>query len=324
MENSKIEWTDHTFNPWIGCTKVSPGCANCYAEQLMDKRLGKVNWGPGNPRQRTSQSNWQQVERWNKQAGLAYKAWEDAMEDRDSGATEANMPRRPRVFVASLADWLDPEVPIEWLADLLDLVRRCQHLDFLMLTKRPELWKKRLEAICICDTYSDRVSGEWAPFFEETGYMIGDWLDDSKPIAPANVWVGTSVEDQQRADERIPALLKIPAKVRFLSCEPLLGPVDLDLNNQCDLCTSWNCDFHGPAIENPICMEKIHWVICGGESGSKARPMHPDWARLLRDQCNEEGVPFFMKQMGGTRKPFPEIPADLMVREFPKARNSHD
>jgi len=287
----------------------------------MDKRLGKVNWGPGNPRQRTSQSNWQQVERWNKQAGLAYKAWEDAMED--SGATEANMPRRPRVFVASLADWLDPEVPIEWLADLLDLVRRCQHLDFLRLTKRPELWADRIKQVQALHTVYDDQYGFPSdhPISDALLQWVTDWII-GKP--PANVWVGTSVEDQQRADERIPALLKIPAKVRFLSCEPLLGPVDLDLNNQCDLCTSWNCDFHGPAIENPICMEKIHWVICGGESGPKARPMHPDWARLLRDQCNEEGVPFFMKQMGGTRKPFPEIPADLMVREFPKARNSHD
>jgi protein gp37 len=295
-ENSKIEWCAHTFNPWIGCT-------NCYAETLMDKRLGKVQWGKGNPRSRTSEANWKQVEKWNRKAESEYKRWEDAVEDRDSGATEANMPRHPRVFVASLADWLDPEVPIEWLADLLDLVRRCPHLDFLLLTKRPELWQERLQGVI-------------------RRFGCHKWLCRR---APENIWIGTSVEDQRMANERIPALLKIPAKVRFLSCEPLLGKVDL---------RQMNC---GPRIDNTgadwfDCLrgasywsdgehggnyERIHWVIVGGESGPNARPMHPDWARSLRDQCQQASVPFFMKQMGGTKKPFAPIPDDLMVREFP-------
>jgi len=286
-EHTTIEWCDHTFNPWIGCTKVSPGCANCYAETLMDKRYGRVQWGKGNPRSRTSEANWRKLEQWNRLA----KA------NSDSSVRAGGLEYRPRVFVASLADWLDPEVPIEWLVDLLDLIRRCQHLDFLMLTKRPELWEERLRAVV-----SGQQSSTGNPY-QFDGHMVYAWL--TRGAAPDNVWIGTSVEDQQRADERIPALLRIPAKVRFLSCEPLLGPVDLAIGHPKHRTAD---SYHA----------EIHWVIVGGESGPGARPMHPDWARSLRDQCQAAGVAFFMKQMGGTRKPFPEIPEDLMIREFPE------
>jgi protein gp37 len=262
-ENSKIEWTDHTFNPWIGCAKVSPGCAHCYAETLMDTRYGRVKWGKGQPRQRTSAANWRKPLQWN-------KATEGAKE-------------RPRVFCASLADWLDDEVPVEWLADLLDMIRRTPSLDWLLLTKRPENWAKLMNW-CFGRLMTLTHGGNGLKEF------VDAWIHDAPP---RNVWIGVTVEDQQRADERIPSILSIPARVRFLSCEPLLEGVDFGN------------------------LAGINWVICGGESGPKAHPMHPDWARSLRDQCAAAGVPFYMKQMGGTRKPFMGIPADLNIRQFP-------
>jgi len=253
-ENSKIEWCDHTFNPWIGCTKISPGCANCYAEVSTPSRTMGVEWGKGNPRHRTSELNWNKPLAWNR------KAEKEGV--------------RHRVFCASLADWLDPEVPIEWLADLLDLIRQTPNLDWLLLTKRPELWNMRLdESFGTMPMHG--IKSALANF-------VGRWLFDKNP--PSNVWIGTTVENQKYADLRIPDLLKIPAKVHFLSCEPLLGKLDL------------RKAFDGDQAF-PLGMG-IQWVICGGESGRGARPMHPDWARSLRDQCQAAGVPFFFKQWG--------------------------
>lgn len=278
MKNTHIEWCDHTFNPWEGCAKVSPGCAHCYAE-TRNARFGggtAPNWGKGAPRRRTSVQNWNQVRKWDREAQAAEAAhWPPSVPY-----------ERPRVFCASLADWLDDEVPVEWFADLLDLIRQTPNLDWLLLTKRPENWRRRLiEAMNFIDGSGpketggvpDVYSGPLAP----TAKMIELWCCDTTP--PANVWIGTTVEDQARAGERIPQLLGIPARVRFLSCEPLLGPVDL-INSR------------GLCLGKPPRLE-IDWVICGGESGPDARPMHPDWARNLRDQC-ADGVPFLFKQWG--------------------------
>lgn len=276
MENSKIEWTDATVNFWWGCTKVSPGCANCYADTLAG-RFGKDIWGKGKPR-----------------------------EDHRKGATKLAMKlqgkaeregRRIKVFCSSMADLFDPEVPIEWLADALNVIRRTPNLDWQILTKRPELWRERV---------NDAEFANEDDSIEGSAYRI--WLRNwfEHEIPPTNVWMGTSVEDQKRADGRIPALLAIPARVRFLSCEPLLGEVRLLRTGVPPL---WQ------GALNPI--SGIHWVIVGGESGPKARPMHPAWARSLRDQCQAAGVAFFMKQMGGAKKPFPGIPEDLMIRQFP-------
>ena len=276
-----------TFNPWIGCTKVSPGCANCYAEELMDKRYGRVNWGKGNPRSRTSETYWNEPLRWNRKA-------------------EKQINQQTRVFCASLSDWLDPEVPIEWLAHLLDLIRQTPHLDWLLLTKRPELWRGRLEA-CWDNVHLGNgqcPSSDW----------LADWLDGNPP---RNVWIGTSIEDRKRADERIPALLKIPAKVRFLSCEPLLGAVDL---TRPFATTSSRGNANG--VTGYSC--PLHWVIVGGESGNNARPMEVGWARSLRDQCNAAGIAFFMKQMGGSRDKrgeLSDLPEDLRIREFPEVQS---
>ena len=264
MKNSHIEWTDHTFNPWEGCTKVSPGCAHCYAEARNQRFAAGANWGPGAPRRRTSAANWRQPLAWNRRI--------------EDGAKLRGYKVRERVFCASLADWLDAEVPIEWLADLLDLIRRTPNLDRLLLTKRPQNWMTRIKQV-----YSDTEADDPVSDFALA------WFQYSQ--APRNVWIGTTVEDQTRANERIPLLRQIPARVRFLSCEPLLGPVKL-----------YNEATIGPEANNADVRDYgerwLDWVICGGESGHGARPMHPDWARSLRDQCAESGVPFFFKQWG--------------------------
>jgi len=250
MKNSKIEWCDHTHNAWEGCTKVSPGCANCYAEESNKRYHDGKHWGPGAPRLLRSDAYWKEPLKWNKEA-------------QSSGV-------RQRVFSSSFADWLDEEGPIDQLARLLGLIHDTPNLDWLLLTKRPQNWRSRLEA-----------SLEPASWPGRSRFVVG-WLKGNPPL---NVWVGTTVEDQQRADERIPELLKIPAKIRFLSCEPLLGQVDLKLNR------------NSHSLQRTIGQD-IHQVICGGESGPKARPMHPEWARSLRDQCENAGVPFFFKQWG--------------------------
>ncbi len=288
--NTHIQWCNSTFNPWIGCTKVSPGCANCYAEANAASKFLGVKWGKGQGRYRTKESTWRRVLDWNRAAGK-------------SG-------RRHKVFCASLADWLDDEVPIEYLADLLKLIHETPNLDWLLLTKRPENWGRRLAEVIASRCDLESVPWEWA--------LIG-WLDGEPP---ANVWIGVSVEDQKRADERVPALLKIPARVRFLSIEPLLGPVDLGLIGMLqDACEA----------ERQIA---IQWVIVGGESGPKARPCNIEWVRDIVRQCKAAGVPCFVKQLGanvvdntGYERPEPfdrkrgdmsEWPEDLRVREFPK------
>lgn len=251
-ENSNIEWTDHTFNPWIGCQKVSPGCDHCYAETWDARGLQQreTRWGPHAARTRTSPANWRKPLAWDKAAAAAGK--------------------RTRVFCASLADVFDNHASIlpEWRAALWQLIAATPHLDWLLLTKRPQNIAKILP-------------GGWG----------AGW---------PNVWLGTTVENQTEADRRIPHLLAVPARVRFLSCEPLLGPVDLTE-------IAWDRpDLRASVVLDPLngiggykgpC-PRIHWVICGGESGPGARPMHPDWARSLRDQCQAAGVAFHFKQWG--------------------------
>jgi len=266
--NSKIEWTDHTFNPWIGCTNVSPGCDNCYAEALDRRWAGgtrPLRWGAGVARTRTSAANWRSPLRWNAQA--------------------VREGRRFRVFCASMADVFDNEVPIEWRVDLFRLIERTPALDWLILTKRIGNAAKMM-------------------FVARGGHL---------PLQQ-NVWLGATIVNQEEADRDIPKLLATPARIRFLSIEPMLGPIDLTrlpLAEGCasECCGQWRLDvlkgvsFCGdvprdPADETDEAESRIDWVICGGESGRGARPMHPDWPRSLRVQCVREGVPFFFKQWG--------------------------
>jgi len=297
-ERSSIEWCDATFNPWIGCTKVSPACDHCYAERDFDLRRHVVQWGAGQARKRTAPANWKLPERWNNQAFCECTGCGSRCEARDAPPIlgllnvvekwclaclkAAVQPARRRVFCASLADVFDNDVPVEWLVDLLDLIRSTPNLDWLLLTKRIGNWKTRIEAVIReidGDDPCDLRSWLWS------------WINDSPP---RNVWLGATICNQTEADRDIPKLLDTPAAVRFLSIEPMLGPIDLKLMQYED---SNERDDDGRIIANTR-RRGLHWVIVGGESGPKARPMHPDWARSLRDQCAAAGVAFLFKQWG--------------------------
>ena len=243
-ENTKIEWADHTFNPWVGCTKISPGCDHCYAEGWA-KRSGMVQWGD-NPRKRTSIDNWNKPWKWNRMAAAA-------------GI-------RYRVFCASLADIFDKDVPVQWRVDLFRLIAQTPNLDWLLLTKRiGNAWPMMLEVSRLC------AGGE-------------------NPMP--NVWLGATVVNQDEADRDIPKLLAVPARIRFLSCEPLLGPLNIE---SIPYQGEWLSAFNNDAWPH---FGAVHWVIVGGESGHHARPMNPAWARSLRDQCNSAQVPYLFKQWG--------------------------
>ena len=269
-ENTAIEWADHTFNPWTGCTKVSPACDHCYAESWA-KRSGTVRWGHGEPRRRTTDANWRLPIKWNAQA------------QREG--------RRFRVFCASLADVFDNEVPVQWRVDLFRLIASTPHLDWLLLTKR---------------------IGNALPMMREVAQQCGG---GEQPMP--NVWLGATVVTQAEADRDVPKLLSVPARVRFLSIEPMLGDIRLGSWLQRSPSAAFDAGKVTPDMPawTRIGSTAIDWVIVGGESGPHARPMHPDWARSLKQQCQAAGVPFFMKQM--TKKA--AIPDDLMVREFPHA-----
>lgn len=261
-ENSKIEWTDHTFNPWQGCTKVGPGCDNCYAERRQDKRLHVVQWGAGQPRKRTK--TWGDPVKWNKAHQAFYAAHG----------------RRQRVFCASLADVFDNEVPAEWRQELMSLIVRTPNLDWLLLTKRIGNAKRMLSDASMHDGLLLTANDEYRP--------------------PANLWLGATIVNQEEADRDIPKLLALPVAKRFLSMEPLLG--DVRLGSWLQRSPSAAVEAGRVAADMPawtrIGSTSIDWVIVGGERGPHARPMHPDWARSLRDQCAAAGVPFLFKQWG--------------------------
>ncbi|MEZ5165687.1 MAG: phage Gp37/Gp68 family protein [Acidimicrobiales bacterium] len=234
--STEIAWCDHTFNPWWGCTRVSPGCQNCYAEAFA-KRTGHDVWGKATGRRVFGDRHWNEPRRWNAKA-----------------ETEGI---RRRVFCASMADVFEDHPDLEEPRErLFDLILQTPALDWLLLTKRPE--------------------------------NIAAMLPDPD-CPPANVWLGTTVEDQDHAHARIPTLLDAgyAATCLFLSCEPLLGPVDL----------------------TPWFDSGIDWVIVGGESGPRHRPFDPEWAIDIRDQCEAFGVPFFFKQHGGRT---PKAGGDLL------------
>ena len=334
MKNTKIEWCDHTFSPWIGCTKVSEGCKNCYAEAMnqrfawchrltrhygTDEYESLPAWGRGVPRKRTSATNWREPFRWNGAAGmdaLIAKACRagHALNMAPVGSPSYEMtkrdaelygkpPRRPRVFCGSLCDWLDDEVPIEWLRDLLNLIGQTPNIDWLLLTKRPENWEDRLGDVACIKTSIGRSD------------VAEKWFFRKEP--PPNIWLGTTVENQEMADKRIPELLKIPARVRFLSCEPLLGNLDLSLAFQ-GFDVRPTMPYGEPEL---FPTETVNWVICGCERARNARPMQTAWALSLKEQCNKAGVAFFMKQMmvdDVVTGDITKFPKELQERSFPK------
>jgi protein gp37 len=324
-ENSKIEWTDNTFNPWIGCSKVSPGCKNCYAEADMDNRRKRVVWGVNGTRSVTSYGYWRQPVLWNRAAEEAgerkrvfcasladvfedwkghvvdskqkkllfpvYETFDDIPDMRFNtgyGVGVISLPAHDCDDVPAFSHYTEEYVEkhyshdygndelnaksakmktmfkpltIETIrAELFLLIERTPNLYWLLLTKRIE-------------NVMDMVPEHWRKQF------------------PSNVWIGTSVEDQEQAGIRILELLKIPATVRFLSCEPQLQRLDL----------------------SAYLPYGVNWVIQGGESGHNKRTFDIDWAYFMKSQCELYGVPYFFKQID-KKQPIPE---ELLIRNFP-------
>ena len=290
-EVTAIRWTDHTFNPWWGCVKVSPACDRCYAERDAHRYgfadgggNGPELWGKGSERRRLSDKQWAKPLQWDRAAAAAG--------------------RKALVFCASMADVfearddLDPE-----RARLWELIEATPNLIWLLLTKRPEQVLKRIPPRWIGVETSGandmvqvdrvhRVPWQYVTLAERVQLAA---RPTARACWPMNVWVGTTVEDQHYADLRIPRLLDIPSPVRWLSVEPLLGPLDL---------SPWIDYLELKSFgdeKRKLTVTPIDWVIVGGESGPGHRPMDLDWARELRGQCNVAGIPFFFKQVGGTR-----------------------
>lgn len=275
-DHTKIEWCDATVSFWLGCTKVSDGCANCYAEAMAKRGLWKgVEWGPGRPRVQTKNPVAQMLR-------LDRKA--------------KRLGRRLKVFVNPAADPFDPDAPDAWRDQILAVSALCQDLDVILLTKRQALMREYIshpDTICRIGASQRSIDPTITAYQDVSQDAI--W-----PLS--NVWLGVSVENQATADERIPHLLATPAAKRFVSMEPLLGPADLAFSLAGPRLAAKLAAMVGTSIphDHPdVAMRAaLDWVIVGGESGPHARPMHPDWVRSLRDQCQAAGVPFFFKQWG--------------------------
>lgn len=287
--STDAKMSDHTFTPW----KVAP-------------------------RKLTSEAMWKQPLKWQwkgfclcpscggdmparLQKGSGIPMEVDLCANGCQKAPDPRLTRRPRVCCASLPDWLDDEVPIEWIARLLALIHATPHLTWQLLSKRPQNWMSRLVKAM---KHNEDNGGP-----KELHQWILDWVT-CKSIGepPSNVWLGASVEDQASADERIPQLLAIPALVHFLSAEPLLENLDM---------------ISGGKMYWWAGKPRIDWVICGAESGRGARPMQTEWAVSLKDQCAAAGVPFFMKQMvvnGKLSHDLSAFPSELQKRETPSSK----
>jgi protein gp37 len=302
-DNTKIEWTEATWNPVTGCSLVSEGCRNCYAAELAATRL------KNHPsREGLAKKNAAGVAQFN--GKVRFNAdWLD----------QPLKWKRPRkIFVCAHADLFHENVPDEWIDNVFAVMALCPQHVFQVLTKRPERMQRFM---CRRNPNGHHPAMDLAAVTAAIGRWNTPALDLRVWPLP-NVWLGVSIEDQPTADERIPYLLKTPAAVRFISAEPLLGAVDLtaidtdggwsDMNALSpdrweDEVARWDeadipgwLEYYGlSALPDPGPMHPgIDWVICGGESGWNARPMHPDWARALRDQCAAAGVAFLFKQWG--------------------------
>lgn len=305
---TKIEWTDATWNPLAGCSLVSPGCTNCYAMGFAARLLDQ----PGSHYEGTTKRvNGKAV--W---TGNVTRA-------PDHIITQPLRWTRPRmVFVNSMSDLFHESVPDEWIDDVFAVMALCPQHTFQILTKRPDRMMEYCKTLGKHHSV-DRVAKAAKKMGDERKHPV-NWFYKltNTGWALENVWLGVSVEDQRRANERIPVLLDTPAAVRFLSIEPLIGGIDLNglarpakkdpdkvpMVKETALYTAAD----RPAILPAHDLNKIDWVIVGGESGPGARPMHPDWVRYLRDQCITAGVRFFFKQWGHWAEPGPEDEYDTL------------
>ena len=311
--NTSIEWCDSTWNPIAGCTRVSEGCRNCYAERMAHRFAG-----PGQPYDGlTVLANGHP--QWSGKVSFFEKRLLDPL--------KWKKPRR--IFVNSMSDLFHPNVPDGWIDRIFAVMALCPQHTFQVLTKRPEMMREYFQGL-----EEQRDEDRWwnAALDLEvlTEKQLQEFAENCPELLP-NVHLGVSVEDQATADERIPLLLQTPAALRFVSAEPLLSRIDLgryvglsgiatdDSKGRCVNCgkpgasaseqrfdafydgewaCSKRCEWQHEELGSPLERKPLDWVIVGGESGPGARPMHPDWARGLRDQCVSAGVPFFFKQWG--------------------------
>ena len=295
-DNTKIEWTDATWNIITGCSVVSAGCKNCYAMKLAGTRLQHHPSRAGLTTDTSAGPVWNGEVRFNEQ-------WLDQ---------PLRWKRLRKIFVCAHGDLFHEKVPDEWINNVFEVMALCPQHIFQVLTKRPER---------MLDYMNSKPFGKII--------MLGGKFHPGTYIAPmtwplANVWLGVSVENQETADERIPLLLQTPAAVRWVSAEPLLGNINLSHLNEDKETNELDClkpytwadeieNWQGTSDEwkeefldwydlvdmpEGLMHAGIDWLIVGGESGRNARPMHPDWARSLRDQCKAAGVPFLFKQWG--------------------------
>ncbi len=292
---TRIEWTDATWSPVTGCTKVSEGCRHCYIERTPPFRMegrkfrcprcggsGYVEDSDGNRLAYGKSGQFIAGARCARCSGTGRAGIGDTTgvrmhEDRLDVPLRWRKPRK--VFVCSMADLFHEAVSSSFIASVFAVMALTPQHTYQVLTKRPARMRALLTSGAFADLLGDTLG---MMLFEQ---RISDY-DVTFPLP--NVWLGVTVEDQQRADQRIPILLDTPAAVRWLSCEPLLGPVDLDATGM-DVTGTRGPESRPPAVD---------WVVAGGESGPNARPMHPDWARSLRDQCAVAGVPYLYKQWG--------------------------
>jgi protein gp37 len=330
MADTAIEWADAVWNPLAGCNEVSPGCLHCYAA-VMAHRLAAMG-----------QEKYQGT---TKKLPNGKVVWTGKL-NLDPGALAQPLSwKKPRrVFVNSMSDLFHEDAPDEFIDQVFAVMALCPRHTFQVLTKRPE----RMLAY-----FSAKTACRWIPGDEVTAeprervielringllskapdaYKISSEVGSARRWPLPNVWLGVSVEDQQRADERIPLLLQTPAAVRFLSCEPLLGPVDL--RPKAPDAYAILGKFYGtgtfdpsgmsPAADRVLnCFPKIDWVIAGSESGHNARPCELSWVRSLRDQCVAAGVPFFWKQHveNGRKISLPELDGKRWA-EFPEVQKT--
>lgn len=262
MGKTRIEWTQATWNPVTGCSRVSPGCVHCYAARMAKRLAGRFGY-PEAPHEFDVTLH----------------------QDRLSEPLKWRSPQR--VFVVSMGDLFHEDVPEEYIDAVFAVMAVAKQHTFQVLTKRPErmydwyrtLYTRSLRYPALGKRSVPYTYGQIGEMLRAHALEYGVQVGAINRFFPlANVWLGVTAENQMQADKRIPVLLQTPAVVRFVSVEPILRRVDLT-------------DFlQGGA--------RLHWVICGGETGPGARPMHPDWARTLRDQCQAAQVPFFFKQWG--------------------------
>lgn len=320
---TKIEWTDDTWNPVVGCTKVSTGCDNCYAERMALRQAG-MEYARYNENANCEYPQPFEGGKYSDVVNTSKRCWNgETFCDEKALEIPLHWKKPKLIFVCSMGDLFHPSVPFVFIDRVFAVMALCSQHTFQVLTKRTDRMAEYLtyskRSLKIMDTARQIAKGRGGEFMNDAGVIC--W-----PLP--NVWFGVTAENQEQADKRIPILLQIPAAVRFVSVEPMLGVIKFRKGKKGEIFKCLKCNWQGRhteltggnlSINCPKCNARntlgsnhenelkdighyrgldIDWVICGGESGAGARPMHPDWARSLRDQCMTAGVPFLFKQWG--------------------------